>query len=290
MRLTTSDSIPGVNMSDLQLKGFKIHKMTMPKEGASARGRRDYFKLGLVSGSMTVHTADKSHKLDGTALFFINPNRPHTVEVHSGNTNGYACIFTQAFISGRERAEILKNSPLFQADDCPLIHLNRKDAAFMTDIFERMIVIHNGDYHFKGQLIQSCLELIIQEGLRLQPSKQSFHFNNAAARITHLFTDLLEKQFPIERPGEPLKLKSPQDFATGLSVHVNYLNRAVKEVTGKPTSAVISERITAEAKALLKYTDWNIADIAYALGFEYPTYFNNYFKRITGSNPGSFRN
>jgi AraC-like DNA-binding protein len=25
------------------------------------------------------------------------------------------------------------------------------------------------------------------------------------------------------------------------------------------------------------------------LGFEYPTYFNNYFKRITGTNPKSLR-
>jgi len=30
-------------------------------------------------------------------------------------------------------------------------------------------------------------------------------------------------------------------------------------------------------------------DIAYALGFEYPSYFNNYFKRMTGTNPTSHR-
>jgi len=72
-------------------------------------------------------------------------------------------------------------------------------------------------------------------------------------------------------------------------VHVNYLNRAVKEVTGKPTTAHISERIISEAKALLQHTSWNIADIAYALGFEYSSYFNNYFKRMTGTNPTLLR-
>jgi len=60
-------------------------------------------------------------------------------------------------------------------------------------------------------------------------------------------------------------------------------------VTGKPTSVHIAERMMAEAKALLQHTDWSIADIAYALGFEYPTYFNNYFKRVTGTTPNSFR-
>ena len=59
----------------------------------------------------------------------------------------------------------------------------------------------------------------------------------------------------------------------------------VKEVTGKPTTTHITERIISEAKALLQHTDWNIADIAYALGFEYPTYFNNFFKKLTGTNP-----
>ena len=88
---------------------------------------------------------------------------------------------------------------------------------------------------------------------------------------------------------EPLRLRTAQDFAESLSVHINYLNRAVKEVTGKPTSVQITERITAEAKALLLYTDWSVADIAYGLGFEYPTYFNNYFKRVTGVTPNSLR-
>ena len=104
-----------------------------------------------------------------------------------------------------------------------------------------------------------------------------------------MFLELLERQFPVESADRPLQLKTAQDYANNLNVHVNYLNRAVKEVTGKPTTAHISDRIVNEAKALLQHTAWNIADIAYALGFEYPTYFNNYFKRMTGTNPKSLR-
>jgi AraC family transcriptional regulator, transcriptional activator of pobA len=39
----------------------------------------------------------------------------------------------------------------------------------------------------------------------------------------------------------------------------------------------------------LQHTDWNVADIAYSLGFEYPTYFNNFFKSQTGHIPKSKR-
>jgi len=125
--------------------------------------------------------------------------------------------------------------------------------------------------------------------LRIQPSQNGPQFKDAAARITHLFLDMLERQFPIERAADPLRLRTAQAFAAGLAVHVNYLNRSVKNVTGKQTSVHIAERITAEAKALLQHTDWSVADIAYALGFGYPTYFNNYFKRVTGTTPKSLR-
>ena len=60
-------------------------------------------------------------------------------------------------------------------------------------------------------------------------------------------------------------------------------------MTGKPTSVLIAERIAAEAKALLQHTNWPVADIAYGLGFDYPTYFNNFSKRVTGNIPKAFR-
>jgi AraC-like DNA-binding protein len=125
--------------------------------------------------------------------------------------------------------------------------------------------------------------------MKMQPSENSQQHNNGLSRLTSVFFELLERQFPIESTERPLQLKTAQDYASNLHVHVNYLNRAVKQVTGKPTTAHISDRIISEAKALLQHTSWNISNIAYALGFEYPTYFNNYFKRMTGTNPKALR-
>ena len=152
-----------------------------------------------------------------------------------------------------------------------------------------MISEQQTDYAYKDDLMRNYINLIIHEALKLQPSEHYDQHRNAASRLTSVFLELLERQFPIESADQPLELKTAQDYARNLSVHVNYLNRALKEVTGKPTTAHISDRIISEAKALLQHTDWNIADIAYALGFEYPTYFNNYFKRMTGTNPKSLR-
>ncbi len=152
-----------------------------------------------------------------------------------------------------------------------------------------MITEQSTNYAFKDDLIRNYVNLIIHEALKLQPAEGFDQVKNAAHRITNVFLELLERQFPIESKDRPLQLRTAQDYASNLNLHVNYLNRAVKETTGKSTTTHISERIASEAKALLLHTDWNVADIAYALGFEYPTYFNNFFKRITGTNPMALR-
>jgi AraC family transcriptional activator of pobA len=111
----------------------------------------------------------------------------------------------------------------------------------------------------------------------------------AAQRITNLFLELLEIQFPVTRQYHEPLLKNAQEYADRLAVHVNSLNRAVKEVTGQPTTAHIAARLTSEAKLLLHQTDWSVGAIADSLGFEYPTYFHRFFKLHTGTTPRAFR-
>lgn len=269
-------------MEELRLQGFKVHELPAFVDVPAVHGRRDFYKVGLLTGEMTISYGGEVLELNDTVLFFVNPRIPRSVMRRSVNTTGYACIFTEAFMPA-----IVKKSPLWNAGENPMIRLNSGQAAFMMAIFQKMMATHNGDYLYKADVIKNCIELIIHEALAIQPPVRTLQ--NGAARMTHLFMDLLEKQFPIEHTVAPLRLRTAQDYAAELSIHINYLNRAVKTVTGKPTSVHIAERITAEAKALLQHTDWSIADIAYALGFQYPTYFNNHFKKITGTTPKSFR-
>jgi AraC-like DNA-binding protein len=242
----------------------------------------------LVSGDLTLTYSDRVVHISEPVLFFVNPKVPHAVLRRSAPTTGYACLFTESFFTGRERTELLKYSPLFQTADSPRIMLNGEQVTFMTGIFQKMLAVYSGDYPYKADLVRTYIELILHEAQRIQPTQNNFQVNGTA-RIAHLFMDLLERQFPIERSNDPLKLRTPQEFAECLSIHVNYLNRSVKQATGKPTSVHIADRVVAEAKALLQHSDWSVAEIAYALGFAYPTYFNNYFKRITGQAPKSFR-
>lgn len=274
--------------SDAKLKGFKIHEITGPAYPALVYGRRDFYKIVLATGHFNLSYGDQAFEINDTFLFFGNPHIPYANEQLSEEQRGYACVFTEEFIGNRERKDSLLNTPLFRFDGTPVVRLNDEEAIFVTSIFQRMQAVYRGGYAQKAEMLRSCIDLIIHEALRIQPQIAQVE-KNAAGRMTYLFMDLLEKQFPVEALTQPLKLRTAQDFADQLSVHVNYLNRSVKEITGRPISVHIAERITAEAKALLHHTNWSVSDIAYALGFEYPSYFNNYFKRLSGMPPNSYR-
>ena len=99
----------------------------------------------------------------------------------------------------------------------------------------------------------------------------------------------MERQFPIDELHRTVQLHSPSDFARQLNIHVNHLNRSVKEVTGKTTGEVIAERFLLEAKKLLQLSPLSISEISYALGFSEPTRFNAFFKRHTNMAPTAFR-
>lgn len=274
--------------NELKLKGFNAFQIE--SDGAATRiySRKDFYKICLTTGKSKIHYADKSFEQDGTVLFFGNPHIPYSWETISTSYVGYTCLFSEEFLKS-DRSESLQHSPLFKIGGTPILKITEQQREFLNTLFQKMIEEQQTDYTYKDDLIRNYINLIIHEALKLTPSENFDQHRNASSRITSVFLELLERQFPIEDTQKPLQLKTAQDYAKHMNVHANYLNRAVKEVTGKPTTVHISERIITEAKALLQHTDWNIADIAYALGFEYPTYFNNFFKKLTGTNPKSLR-
>ncbi len=275
--------------NDLRLKGFSVYEIESDSNVTRIYSRKDFYKICLTTGKSIIHYADRSFETEGTVLFFGNPHIPYSWETLSITYVGYTCLFSEEFLKLSERSESLQQSPLFKIGGTPILNITDKQREFLNSIFQKMIDEQQSDYVYKDDLMRNYINLIIHEALKLQPSENYDQHKNAFSRITSVFLELLERQFPIESTDRPLQLKSAQDYAKNLNVHVNYLNRAIKEVTGKPTTAHVTERIISEAKSLLQHTDWNIAEIAYALGFEYPTYFNNFFKKMTGTNPKSLR-
>jgi AraC family transcriptional activator of pobA len=52
---------------------------------------------------------------------------------------------------------------------------------------------------------------------------------------------------------------------------------------------MVQERIILEAKRLLQYSNLNINQVGYSLGFDDPSYFVKYFQKPTNIPPSEFR-
>jgi AraC-like DNA-binding protein len=271
-----------------QFNVFRIEDRIRSGTTSQTYIRRDFFKIMLFQGNNVFHYGDKSIAVTGNTLLFFNPQVPYTYDSLTPDTKGYFCVFKDEFFKESLRLN-LSDLPLFAAGAQPVFQLDDSENQDVQSTFEKIIREFNTEYIYKYELIKNYVSELIYLAMKLQPSGQVFQHPDAGTRITSVFAELLERQFPIESTSQRFELRSPKVFADRLSVHVNYLNRAIKKTTGRTTTDHIFERLTSEAKALLKHTDWNISEISYALGFEDQAHFNNFFKKQTNLNPSSFR-
>lgn len=267
---------------------FRTEDCSGPGKAPVRYSRRDYYKIALIRGRNAYHYADRSIEVNGSTLLFFSPLVPYTFERLTDDNSGFFCIFKDAFFDERLRGGI-RDMPMFQPGSKPGYELDAEQEKVISGIFEKMLEEIGSDYTYKYDLIRNYVTEMIHYALKMQPAETLYHHTDANSRITAIFTELLERQFPIESPEQRFSLRSARDFAEELSVHVNHLNRAIRLTTGKTTSAHIFERLATEAKALLRHTNWNISEISYCLGFEDPAHFNHFFKKQTSLTPSAFR-
>jgi AraC-like DNA-binding protein len=79
-------------------------------------------------------------------------------------------------------------------------------------------------------------------------------------------------------------------LADQVNLSPGYLSDLLKKETGKNAQDHIHFYLIEAAKSTLISTNKSVSEIAYALGFDYPQYFNKLFKQKTGKTPIEFRN
>lgn len=266
---------------------FKVEDLLLPSHKPVSYTRRNFYKVSLVTGHSIIHYADQSIEVQGSILVFTNPMIPYKWEIISKEQSGYMCIFTEDFFNGFGS---IKNFGVFQSAGAGVIPLGADELMLFNNLFLKMFNELQGNYAYKYDLLRNLLMEVMHEAQKMQPATGSpAAGSNASERITALFAELLERQFPVELSNQVVKLSTPSAFAQRLNVHVNHLNKALKETTGQTTSQLINARILQEARVLLKSTNWTINEIAWSLGFEEPNHFSGFFKQKEKITPKQFR-
>lgn len=270
------------------LNVFRIEENRADQSLPVAFNRKDYYKICLTKGKSRIHYAERSFEIKEYALLFANPLVPYNWEPLDGEQQGFSCIFSEGYFADYGS---LEKYPVFKPGGFPVYELTSNEVSLISSIFRQMMEELDSNFEFKGDVLKNLVFQLIHSTLKIRPSEPVVpEKQNASTRIAAHFMELLEKQFPIVGNDDRIQLRSASDFANQLSVHVNHLNRSVKDVTQRTTSELIMQRLLKEAKILLKHSAWNISEIAYALGFESPTHFNSFFKKQANLTPSQFRN
>jgi AraC family transcriptional regulator, transcriptional activator of pobA len=260
------------------------------KKSEMTYNRRLYYKISLIKGKNFVEYADKTVMIEKQGILFATPKIPYRYTPQNKDQSGFFCVFTKEFISKSITGLLIDDLPIYHHNSDFVYQLNDEQYLQMEIIFKKMDAELSSDYAFKYDLLRNYVMELLHTGQKLKPIESTTITTNAASRISSLFIELLERQFPIDSDLHVIQLKSPLEFAKVLGIHINHLNKVLKETTGRNTTEIINGRITEEAKILLKQTQWNISEIAYTLGFDEVAHFSNFFKKHTSISPLKYRN
>ena len=79
------------------------------------------------------------------------------------------------------------------------------------------------------------------------------------------------------------------DLAARCALHPSYLSRVFKQHIGMSLFQYINNVRIQKACQLLKRTELPVIDVAFSVGYNNVSFFNRYFKKITGSSPSEYR-
>ncbi|MDO6492335.1 MAG: helix-turn-helix domain-containing protein [Cellulophaga sp.] len=258
------------------------------KADPEIHNNKNFYKICIIHPKSKLHYPSKTITIDKTVLVFTNPSLVYKWEPISDEQIGYSCLFNPTFLA-KNTNDLEKKCPLFKLGSNNIFYLNNEQEKHVTTIYKKIEAELKSSYKNKDAVISNYISLLIHEALKLETNSENNNPKCAASRITSLFFEQLNKQFPIKNTNTCITLKSPKDFSENLSIHINHLNDSVKSITGKSTSTHIKEKLIAEAENMLYNTDLNISEVAYCLGFNYPNNFSKFFKTNTGKSPLEYR-
>jgi AraC-like DNA-binding protein len=145
----------------------------------------------------------------------------------------------------------------------------------------------NIDIHSQA-IIVSNLELLLNYCTRFY-GRQFITRRSSNHDVVIRIEEILTRRFTGTEESES-GIPTVKSLSEQVNLSPGYLSDLLKKETGKSAQDFIHHHLIEAAKTSLLKTNKSVSEIAYALGFEYPQYFNKLFKQKTGKTPVEFRN
>ena len=247
-----------------------------------------------ASGSF--HYGRKKYDFQEGTMVFLGPNQSVKLNLISNmdaqeennDMDGWTIFFHPDLIRPFEMFKQMDEYRYFSYEINEALHLSETEKAILLTLVKEIEreIEQNIDQH-TNKLITSNLKLILDYCLRFF-DRQFYtrkHINKEAiTKLKQVISDYYDKQEQLEH-GIP----SVNYCAEQMNLSPNYLSDLLKKETGNSASTHIHFYLIDSAKTQLLITHKNISNIAYDLGFEYPSHFSKLFKKITNISPAEYR-
>ncbi len=226
---------------------------------------------------------------EGT-LLFIAPGQVFGFE-GSGKLlqpSGWALVFHPDLIRGTHLGKHINEYSFFSYDAAEALHISDAEREIVLACFNkiRYELAHAIDKHSRT-LIVSNIELFLNYCVRFY-DRQFVTREHVHKDVLARFEGLLNGHFHSDKP-QTLGLPSVSYCAEQLNLSPKYFGDLIKKETGKSAQEYIQLKLIDIAKEKVFDTSKTVSEVAYELGFKYPSHFTRFFKQHVGSTPNEYR-
>lgn len=287
-------SIPQISFQDRHRQGFGFSIVTNREilSGKLVGGpnpfrphRIQYYSILFIRKGTGHHYIDfKRYSYREGSIIFISREQVHRFERNT-EREAYFLNFTKEFLEKSSLgSSLMQQLSLYNYHLYPPVLQLRKE---QMPVFSELLVRLKEEYDapadvFTEELIQSVLKIFLIMAERIRKLDRETRRPKRSQQEFLQFQQLLQQHLPFER--------QVQFYAKALSISTKKLNRLTQKTVQQAAKNYINDLAIIEMKRLLMNTSLSIKEIAYKTGFDEPTNFVKYFKKISSMTPIAFRN
>lgn len=183
--------------AQVNAEGIKVYSLQPWSNLVHIYGRRNFYKICLLSGKGEVEYDSKVLRFDGSILLISAPGTFCTWKLKTISKPLYTCVFTQEFFDAN-CFRWIEQSRLFRSPEPPVFELTDRQSHFYYSLLKRMESEYNGICRFKNNLIQSQVCVLLHSAIQLTPSKKFTTISTPNETVLALYIELMEMQFANE--------------------------------------------------------------------------------------------
>jgi AraC family 4-hydroxyphenylacetate 3-monooxygenase operon regulatory protein len=246
-------------------------------------------RAGLVKMLWNMNTRSTGFYIDDRKIN-LEPNQILTTTFFHHLTFEKSTLPLTCFLFNREfyclndhDHEVSCNGILFYGtQDIPIIKIPGEQDTKFKLLYKVFIDEFNTPDKVQGDMLQMLLKRLIIICTRLAKEQLLLKkIDHAQVDIVRRFNFLVDIHFKTKR--------QVSDYADLLNKSPKTLANLFSQYNQKTPHQIIHERVALEARRLLLFSEKSTKQISFDLGFEEPTHFSKFFKKLTGFSPTEYR-